>query len=86
MDVCLDLYLEERLQGRRAVHAFLVKGGDIPYLHPGHGFAMLYSTAACYVAPAKRSIFSRLGLCLFAQAWHRCLLPVLDALVLRVAG
>ena len=50
-----------------------------------YGFAMLYSTAACYVAPARRSIFSEAGgLCLFAYMWHRCLLPVLDALVLRV--
>ena len=50
-----------------------------------YGFAMLYSTAACYVAPAKRSIFSEAGgLCLFAYMWHRCLLPVLGRSVLRV--
>jgi cytochrome c biogenesis protein CcdA len=50
-----------------------------------YAFSILYSTAACYCAPARRSVFSDAGsLCLFAYMWHRCLLPVLDALVLRV--
>ena len=59
---------------------------------PAYGFAFFFLVwtflsiaAACYLAPARASVWSRAGnLCLFCYMWHRTLLPPLDAIVARV--